>query len=288
MNAVELCNRYFDAWSRRDADAVLRTFAPDGTYADPGTGGPLAGEQIRAYVQGLWSAFPDLRFELGEVEPMGPDRVVGAWRMKGTNTGSMSGLPPTGRSVELPGVDLIRTSAEGIVSVVGYFDSAVVPRQLGLNVVVQPAAIGPFSFGTSLVIRTGKTQAPGAVSFTELVARSDEEVERIREFSREIATEYLGVPGFLGLTASVSGRRMTTVTMWDSPESSLAASRSTRHADAMRRFFGPELAEGGSTSVWQPLRVGPSWRRCGACGRMSRLEQATGACQCGEQLAAIA
>lgn len=288
MDPIDLCRRYFDAWRRRDAAAILDTFAPGGTYTDPTTGGPLAREQFRGYVDGLWSAFPDLDFEPGSVERAGADRVVGTWRMTGTNTGSMSGLPPTGRRVDLPGVDLIRTGAQGIESVQGYFDSAVVPRQLGLQVVVQPEAIGPFAFGTSTLVRTGKSLRPGAVALTELIARSDEEVARIRELSRQIAIEMLGQPGFIGLTASVSGRRMTTVSVWDSPESPQQAMRGPAHAQAMSRFFGDGLAEGGSTSVWQPLRFGAQWRRCPACGRMNRLEADSGRCACGESLTAVA
>lgn len=288
MDPIDLCQHYFDAWNSRDADAILATFAPGGTYADPTTGGPLAGEGIRGYVQGLWSAFPDLGFELGHVAPVGAGRVVGSWRMTGTNAGSMSGLPPTGRRVDLPGVDLIRIGATGIESVDGYFDSAVVPRQLGLQVVVQPEAIGPFSFGTSTVIRTGNTTRPGAVALTELIARSDDEVQQIRELSRQIATEMLGMPGFIGLTASACGRRMSTVSVWDSPESSQQAMRGTTHAQAMARFLGTGLAEGGSTSVWQPLRFGPHWRRCPACGRMSRLAGDQDSCGCGEPLTAVA
>src|SRR5689334_14505291 len=31
MNPVEIAQQYFDGWNRRDADAVLVTFGPDGT-----------------------------------------------------------------------------------------------------------------------------------------------------------------------------------------------------------------------------------------------------------------
>ena len=200
----------------------------------------------------------------------------------------MNGLPPTGRSVDLPGVDLIRVGERGIEMVEGYFDSAVVPRQLGLQVLVQPTGIGPFRFGSSIVVRTGKPGRPGCVSTTELLARSDEEVGRIRETSRQIATELLGTPGFIGFTGTVDGLRMRTFTEWESADAMQAAMRSGTHAKAMREFFGSGLAEGGSTGTWQPLRLGARWRRCPSCETMTRLDGDAGTCGCGEPLNAVA
>ena len=92
--------------------------------------------------------------------------------MRGTNTGSLQGLPPTGRSVEVPGSDFIEIEGDKVRSVQGYFDSRAVPEQLGLQVLVQPKAIGPFSFGTSTLAQTGKNAKPGAFSITMLEARS--------------------------------------------------------------------------------------------------------------------
>ena len=64
MDALECSQQYFDAWNRRDADSVLATFAADGTYCDPASGGRLRGEALKGYMAGLWAAFPDLSFEI--------------------------------------------------------------------------------------------------------------------------------------------------------------------------------------------------------------------------------
>ncbi|MCW5609917.1 MAG: ester cyclase [Rubrivivax sp.] len=286
---VALARRYFDAWRRRDAAAVLATMAPGGTYEDPLTGGPIGGPGFAGYMQGLWAAFPDLDFTLGDVLRAGDERVFGAWRMQGHNQGSFNGLPPTGRAVDLPGVDLIVTGSEGLRSVTGYFDSAAVPRQLGLDVVVQPREIGPFAFGVSTVVRRPQPVAPGVLAYTELFAAGDEQVQPIRDLSRQTVMEQLANPAFLGFTSSVAGRRMTTVTAWASHQALSAAMRSGTHAQAMQRFFRDGIAEGGHTAVYAPLRQGPAWRRCGACGAMSRLTAAEGPCTaCGAALTALA
>ncbi|MBX3634281.1 MAG: ester cyclase [Rubrivivax sp.] len=280
---------YFDAWRRRDAAAVLATLAPGGTYEDPLTGGPIAGPAFADYMQGLWAAFPDLDFTLGDIVHAGGDRVLGAWRMHGNHHGPFNGLPPTGRRVDLPGVDVIHAGPDGLRSVTGCFDSAVVPRQLGLEVVVQPREIGPFAFGVSTVVRRPNPVTPAVLAVTELIAAGDEQVQPIRDLSRQTVMEQLGNPAFLGFTSSVAGRRLTTVSAWASHDALSAAMRGGTHAQAMQRFFRDGIAEGGHTAVYVPLRQGPAWRRCGECGAMSRLDAAEGPCTaCGAPLAALA
>ncbi len=124
MEPLAIAQRYFDGWNRRDPAAVLATMAPDGTYADPTTGGRLSGDAFVGYMKGLFSAFPDLSFEIASVGLAAPDLVAAQWVMRGTNTGSMYGLPPTGKSVELLGADFIRVAGDRIRSVDGYFDSS--------------------------------------------------------------------------------------------------------------------------------------------------------------------
>jgi len=92
---------------------------------------------------------------------------------------------------------------------------------------VQPTSIGPFSFGTSTYVSKAATE-PGAVSLTVLEVRSAEEGEEIRRRSRDVATEMLAMPGFIG----------------------------------------PDFARGGQTGVWSPHRLNGMWVRCEACGEM--------------------
>lgn len=284
---LALSHRYFQAWRDRDARAVLATLAPGGTYEDPVTTAPLSGDALAGYMQGLWAAFPDLDFDLGEVHRVADDTAHGAWTMRGVNHGSFQGLPPTGRTVSVPGIDVIRVGPDGIRSVRGYFDAGAVPRQLGLDIVVQPRGIGPFQFGTSILVRRPDPVQPGVLVFTELMAASDETVPRIRDQSRQIVTEHLDDPSFLGFTSSVVGRRMTTVSAWASADTMHRAMASGSHAAAMRNFG--EVAEAGWTAVYAPVRTGPWLRRCDACGTMARFDGHEGRCrQCGATVRALA
>lgn len=280
MTPLEIAQQYFDAWNRHDAAAAWATFAETGSYSDPTTRRRLSGEAFRGYMDGLFQAFPDASFEVVSAGLAAPDLVAAQWIMRGTNTGPMSGLPPTGRKIELAGADFIRVANGKILTVDGYFDSRAIPEQIGLQVEVQPRELGPFSFGTAARAWNGKRAQPGAFSVTMLRARSPEEVKIVTEQSRKIASEMLGMAGFLGFVGITIGDRMMTVSAWESPENPRQLMRG-RHAEAMKLFFGPELASGGFTSVWTPARVNTMWTRC-ACGRME--DSAKGVCACGATL----
>jgi len=290
MDALECAQQYFDAWNRRDANAVLATFAAEGTYCDPASGGRLRGEALKGYMNGLWAAFPDLSFEIASAGVAGPDLIAAQWIMHGTNTGSMMGLPPTGKSVTVSGADFIRVTVDKnggkIQTVDGYFDSRAVPEQLGLQVLVQPKEIGPFSFGNATRAWGGQSTKPGAFSITVLEARSPEEIQAVAGQSQGIVQEMLSMNGFLGWVGVTVGQRMMTVTAWESAKDPRQLLAGGSHAEAMKKFFGTELASGGFTSVWVPDRINTRWVRCDACQRMTDHERSAGTCSCGKKLPA--
>jgi steroid delta-isomerase-like uncharacterized protein len=283
MTSFQQAQRYFDAWNAQDATAIVATFAPSGTYVDPTTPGPLRGEAIGQYAAGLWSAFPDLSFELVSAAPCGDGVVAAQWVMRGTNHGSMFGLPPTGKQVELPGADFIVVEDAGLRSVTGYFDSGLLPRQLGLNIVVQPHQVGPFTFGTSNAVQSGKPAVPGAISFTSLVLREPSEGDFVRTYSRQIAPEMLAMQGFISYLGIGVGDRMLTVSTWETPEDPKQLLNGGTHKDSIRHFFGEGYYRGGVTSVWQPVRYSFN-ARCDACGKMHHQREPITSCACGAPL----
>jgi steroid delta-isomerase-like uncharacterized protein len=282
-DALQVAQAYFDAWNRHDAAGIVATFAEGGMYTDPLAQG-LSGEAIAAYAQGLWGAFPDLLFEIVGQTLVDDGQVAAQWLMKGTNTGPFQGLPPSGRSVRLPGADFLTIAGDKIRSVQGYFDAGEVPRQLGLQILVQPYTLGPYQFGYAVSVQSGKKNKPGTFSITVLHARSETEMEQVRDYSRRIATEMLAMPEFIGWTGIIIGDRMMTVTAWDEPQSPRRLIREGTHVQAMQKFFGPEIATSGYTSVWIPERFNATWVRCTQCGRMADYRRANGRCTCGQAL----
>ena len=276
--------RYFDAWNARNADAILETFGGGGMYQDPSTGGPISGEELRAYVTGLWSAFPDLNFVEESLGEVAPNLFAAQWMMRGTNTGSMTGLPPTGKAILIRGADFITLENGKIKSVTGYFDKGEVPRQIGLNVIVQPFEIGPFQFGTAVAIQTGKTHEPGAFSITSIKATDEAGVSKLRESSRTSMIDMLKMDGFVGAVAAVFGTRMVTISAWDSPEASRKVMSKGHHAQAMRLAYDGSITSGGFTSVWTKHHFNPVLIRCDDCGKINRTANEGEKCGCGAAL----
>ena len=198
MTYIDMAKQYLDAWNAHDADAIIKLFTSAGTYSDP-SAGEITGDAIGANARGLWSAFSDLTFEVVSLVETTPGRVVAEWVMKGTNTGSFHGLPATERTISLAGVDVMEIGNDGIKTVKGYFDTKTLSEQLGLQVLVQPYKLGPFSFGFSVAVQSGRKTQPGAFGITT-IWNSDSQTEEIRDLTRATATEMLGMEGFIGLT----------------------------------------------------------------------------------------
>jgi len=281
MTCLDVAKRYLDAWNARDADAILETFDANGTYCDPTTG-EISGAAIGANARRLWSAFPDLSFEIVTLADAGTDRAVVEWVMKGTNTGSFHGLPATDREISLPGVDVIESRAGLIRAVKGYFDTQTIPDQLGLQVLVQPFKVGPFSFGNSVAVQSGKKTKPGAFGITT-IWNDDAQTEEIRTITREIATEMLRMEGFIGVSFFRIGDRGVTISAWEKSEHTKQLFNGGAHSEAMRKFWS-ELGNGAYTSVWVPDHINRLWVRCTVCRKMNACEDNSGVCSCGQQL----
>ncbi len=132
MELPQIVRTYIDTFNRQDLDACLATFAPDGTYSSPGTAQPLSGQAIKDHFGGFFAGFPDATFETVAVHAITEHLAVWRWVLRGTHTGSYRGLPPTGRSVILPGCEFIEVRAGKLQRVEGYFDRLSMLEQLGL------------------------------------------------------------------------------------------------------------------------------------------------------------
>jgi steroid delta-isomerase-like uncharacterized protein len=281
MTYIDMAKQYLDAWNAHDADAIIKLFTSAGTYNDP-SAGEITGDAIGANARGLWSAFSDLTFEVVSLVETTPGRVVAEWVMKGTNTGSFHGLPATERTISLAGVDVMEIGNDGIKTVKGYFDTKTLSEQLGLQVLVQPYKLGPFSFGFSVAVQSGRKTKPGAFGITT-IWNSDSQTEEIRDLTRATATEMLGMEGFIGLTTMRIGGRGITISAWEKPEHTMQLKKEGTHSEAMRKFW-TELSDSAFTSVWVPHHINPMWVRCTVCREMNSYNKNSGVCSCGEPL----
>jgi len=189
MTAVEQARAYIEAWNAHDTDRINATFAEGGTYSDPNVPDGVSGPALAGYVNGLVSAFPDLSFDIVNLYEAGPDTAVVEWVMKGNNTGSLMGLPPTERAIALPGVDVIEVHEDGIGSVRGYYSNGTMMAQLEVQVIVRPKTVGPVSFGSSTYTNIGNKSKPGVIGLTQIQVASPDHNDELGNYTREVLRE---------------------------------------------------------------------------------------------------
>jgi predicted ester cyclase len=80
---------------------------------------------------GFRSAFPDIRMTV-ESQIAEGDTVVTVWTGRGTHKGDLSGIAPTGRTVDLHGVTLDRFEAGVVIEHREFFDQLGMMQQLGV------------------------------------------------------------------------------------------------------------------------------------------------------------
>jgi len=98
---------------------------------------PLPGQQpgaagMKAAVLQLRRAFPDLHIVVQDV--IGSHGLVAIRStMYGTQRGEFMGIPPTGRRVVVPGLDMVRIRHGRATEHWGYLDQDLMMKQLGVN-----------------------------------------------------------------------------------------------------------------------------------------------------------
>jgi steroid delta-isomerase-like uncharacterized protein len=256
MALTDALDRYLDAWNDHDPAGVVASLTDGGTYEDPTTGGPLNGDALAASVDALITGFPDIAFAVVSCAPTGEDSAALQWRMTGTNSGPMPMGPPTGASIDLPGADFVTydPAANRIATVVGYFDTATMLGQLGLQAHITPADIeGVTKFGIGLRVDSGRTTIPGALTITWIDIDPEYQFALI-DATTAIVTEQLANDGYLGSCFATLGRRNYTFTAWESIDAARAALRGEAHGAAMHLAGngGIGASARGVTSMWTP------------------------------------
>jgi steroid delta-isomerase-like uncharacterized protein len=256
MSIDSALERYFDAWNSHQPELVPAALTDGGTYEDPTTGGPLTGDALTASVAGVYAGFPDVRFEVVSLAINDDDTASAQWRMIGINTGPLPGGPATGESLDLPGADFFTydRDADKVSSVVGYFDTATMLGQLGLQAHITPADMeGVTKFGYGLRVESGRDTIPGAFTIT-WIEIDVEHHPALVEATQAIVMEQLGNQDYLGSFLASVGRRNYTFTAWTTPEAAQAALRGDAHSSAMKLAQSGGLGENarGTTSAWTP------------------------------------
>jgi steroid delta-isomerase-like uncharacterized protein len=124
-------------FTRGELDAVDRYLGPHYVDHDPPVpDAPSGREAMRRAGAMFRSAFPDWHSDLEQLVVEG-DVVVERFTAHGTHRGELMGVPPTGATVVLAGINVFRIEGDRIVERWGRLDELGLLRQLGLV----PAAV---------------------------------------------------------------------------------------------------------------------------------------------------
>ena len=131
-NNKALVRRYFeDAWNKHNTAVVDEIYAADFVDRGPDIPGIAHTRDGLKQFMGMYlRAFPDANITV-EDQLVEGDRVVTRWTGRGTQTGEFMEMPPSGKKVAVPGVQIDRFSGGKIVEEWTLFDQLGMLQQLG-------------------------------------------------------------------------------------------------------------------------------------------------------------
>lgn len=120
-----------DVLNGADPDALDELVAPDVVDRAAPSGPPAGREGLRRPLAAGRVAFPDARLTMLDLIAQG-DKVVVQWTMRGTHRGPLGRIGPTGRPIEVSGVNIERLAGGHIVEHWSVVDQTELFQQIGI------------------------------------------------------------------------------------------------------------------------------------------------------------
>jgi steroid delta-isomerase-like uncharacterized protein len=116
----------------RSDEQIMAMYAHDYVGEDI-TGGKTryGNESVRTWMQAIYTAFPNVLYELEEYVQNGDDLVL-HWVAKGNHHGTFLKIPATGKPVAIAGISMLKMENGKVKSGKLIWDLAGVLRQMGL------------------------------------------------------------------------------------------------------------------------------------------------------------
>jgi steroid delta-isomerase-like uncharacterized protein len=132
MSHADLARRFYeDVMTRGDLAAVDELLTADFVDHEEGPPGTPEGiEGVKFFVTTFREAFPDLQVTIEDTIESG-DRLAIRATMRGTHDGELMGVPPSGRSVELGMIDIVRVEGDRVAEHWGATDNLSLMQQIG-------------------------------------------------------------------------------------------------------------------------------------------------------------
>jgi steroid delta-isomerase-like uncharacterized protein len=123
--------RFHDAFNAGDLDGAAAVFAPNAVVHTSGAPDPLTVEGFKQFGRVFLSAFPGGTATIEDMIVEG-NKVVSRITYRGTHTGDMMGIPPTGKSVTVSEMIIDQFADGKIVESWRLFDQMAMMQQLGV------------------------------------------------------------------------------------------------------------------------------------------------------------
>ncbi|MDQ6811204.1 MAG: ester cyclase [Actinomycetota bacterium] len=115
-----------------DIDAAVESFAVDAVDHDPAPGQEPGRAGFKTFFTALRTAFPDAHIEPAHMVA-DDEHVCIAYTLTGTHQGDFHGIAPTGKKIEVRGVQIGRFEDRQIVERWGSSDELGILEQLGVD-----------------------------------------------------------------------------------------------------------------------------------------------------------
>jgi steroid delta-isomerase-like uncharacterized protein len=122
---------YHDAWNSGDTGAIDGIMAPEVVNHSPLPGQTPGVEGFKQALAWMRGGVPDLTITIDSSIEDG-DLVSTRWTGRGTQTGMLMGIPATGRTVAVTGIDICRVRDGRIVEYWQELDTLSMLQQLGV------------------------------------------------------------------------------------------------------------------------------------------------------------
>ncbi|HEV2820663.1 MAG TPA: MBL fold metallo-hydrolase [Solirubrobacteraceae bacterium] len=167
--AEAVARGYFSALERGERTAQRDWYHPEMEGTIHGVVGPAGRDELVAWFDELYAAFPDFRFQVLDLVADGHHAAV-RWRAQGTfaGPGRFNGMAPTGAAVDMEGTDLLWPREGKVGRILAYTDGMSLARQLGALPAQGSAAEAGLT--AALNVKTGVTARLGGSREAEEVA----------------------------------------------------------------------------------------------------------------------
>ena len=128
----EIVEKYVSIWNSNGISDLEEIFSEKSNYWDATQEGGAIGV-LKDSIAATHEAFPNVLFQIISLSAISEKQFFLEWKMTGTNKGEFFGYPPTGKRIDIQGLDSIKLESDKISEIKSFYDSSLFGQQLGFQ-----------------------------------------------------------------------------------------------------------------------------------------------------------